>query len=126
MKIVIIGTKEFQQCDLYPKGSIHEVEWRSSSDTGRSYLSDVKRGGMIDTRLIYETAKEDQIHQSKKCRCGCNLEFEKDAIFIPSPEDGKVKIALRCFERKYIPYRTEYRQAIREEIINEIKSKLNE
>ncbi len=123
MKILITGTKEFQQCDLYPKGSIHEVEY-VNKDTDEVFKD---KRGIIDYRLKFEKFNElISINDVYKCPCGCELIFLKSkSTFIPDI-DGKFLISIRCFERKYIPNRDQYRKAIIKEVINSLNMSINE
>lgn len=98
-----------KHCDLYNHGSFHVV--RTCAD-GYKWVD-----GRVDTipnDYSFEIVKEKP--EIKVCS-DCENEFELNFPFIKS---GEANLCVRCFERRNIVNREEYRKILREELKYEL------
>lgn len=107
-----------QQCDVFPHGSFHEVK---KCQEGGIWLT--KGVQSMPADYPYQIVSEKP--EIKECEC-CHREYPKDWPFIkknaykPKGSTEPDETCVRCFEKKNIINREEYRMAVRAELKREM------
>jgi hypothetical protein len=109
MLVQIASGQDGKQCDLFPYGSLHKIE--KDEQTGQLFD---KEGTIL---LLDFNLKEVNEAPTKIC-VGCSNIFPQDWVFI---SDTTRITCVRCYERKYLPNRGEYRKAVMKELELELK-----
>jgi len=112
MIIKIVSSEKGKQCDLFPSGSIHQVE--------KDEKGELRRGSNgIDPNFDIEVLDESAAIKTKDCPV-CGLLFAADTPFVKANQVGDKDMCMRCYERKYVVGRDEYKEAVRIELLNEL------
>lgn len=105
------------QCDLYPNLSIHEGE---KTEKG-FYLGNAN--WISDEFQLEELDNWPSMNEMKSCPM-CKVIFDKKAPFVVCNQIGDPEsMCMRCYERRYVIGRKEYKKALTIEILNELKLK---
>ena len=105
----IVSSEKGKQCDLFPWSSVHEGDF---DDKGFRVAG--KSNWIPPTFELVDYSGE-----TKDCLV-CGLKFAADAPFVKSNQKGDGDMCIRCFERKYIVSRDEYKEALRIELLAEL------
>ena len=112
MIIKIVSSEKGKQCDKFPCGSIHEGEF---DDKGFRLL-----GESDWIPPVFETEKIVlKLDEIRLCNL-CKTLFSIDTPFVKSNQKDDPEMCIRCFERRYIVSRDEYREALKIEIMQEL------
>lgn len=98
-------------CDLYPKGSIHNVIYDRKGTRLANRADWLPPSFELDMIGMYP--------KTKKCNACGNL-FDTDHPFVDSGQKGQEECCIRCYERQYIVGRESYRNALKREIMLEL------
>lgn len=100
--VKIVSSEKGKQCDQLPCGSVH------------------KDASKIPSNFEFT----DYDGPTKPCH-ECNLRFSGDTPFVKSTQIGDQDMCIRCYEKKYVVGREEYKEAVRIELLQELEYKNN-
>jgi len=90
-----------KQCDFYPHGSLHTNREKIH------YFCEIKE---VDSNI-----------ETKVCGGFCGLTFPIDWPFVKANQKGDNDMCVRCHGKKYIVNRDNYFEAVRAELMIELK-----
>jgi len=103
-----------EHCDKYPHGSLRMV--KQDVETKRLWM--LERIDSIPDR--FKTAVVDPNMATKQCPTCKNI-FPEDWPFMNIRQDNSPDTCIRCYERKYLVNRDEYRQILLDEFKRQYK-----
>lgn len=95
--IKIVSSEKGKQCDQLPYGSVH------------------KDASKVPSNFQFEDF-EGPIMMCTECR----LDFDHTTPFVKSNQTGDNDMCIRCYEKKYVIGRDDYKEAIRTELLQEL------
>lgn len=90
-----------KQCDFYPHGSLH---------TNREKI-----------HSFCDVIEVDPNIETKVCPQFCGITFPKDWPFVKASQIGDEDMCVRCYGKKYIVMHYNYFEAVRAELLIDIK-----
>lgn len=99
--VTVKMTSGDRHCDLHPHGSYHKIRY---DEEGNRWID----GKVLTIMSAYDIVETEIPEDVKECQV-CKNVFDSNWVFM------KDESCIRCFEKKHIINRDEYRRALREE-----------